>query len=336
MSVRTLRIRAEQWAIRGEFRIARGAKTHADVVVVEVSQDGVIGRGEATPYARFGETMDSVTAQLEAARPLIESQSLQDFDSTQPLILSGMKAGAARNALDCALWDLDCKQRNVTASWNRSLPEPKPVVTAFTLSVATPKAMAKAAQSCPDRPLLKLKLTGDGEDIARLDAVRAARPDAELILDANESLDLKGLKKLDAAAQKAGGVALIEQPLPADADAALADFTAATPLCADESLRTSADLDAVAGRYQAVNIKLDKAGGFDEAARLAIAARDRGLTVMIGCMVATSLAMAPAFMLTPLARYVDLDGPLLLETDRAPSVRYEGALMHPPPKELWG
>ncbi len=335
MKPRTLTVTHERWPLAKPFRIARGTKTHADVVVVTLEQNDARGRGECVPYARYGETIDSVMAQIESLRPLMESATLLDFDSTHPLLMAGLKAGAARNALDCALWDLDCKQRDVSASWNRNLPEPRPRITAFTLSIDAPKQMARAAKKAVDRPVLKMKLAGDGRDLARLEAVHKERPDARLILDANEGLDLEGLKALaDAAAAR--NTILIEQPLPADQDAALEGFASPAPLCADESLHTSADLDTVARRYQAVNIKLDKAGGFDEAARLAQAAKARDMIVMTGCMVATSLAMAPAFLITPLADVVDLDGPLLLKKDRDDAMTYEGALMLPPDRALWG
>ncbi len=341
-----MRVAHERWPLKAEFRIARGAKTYADVVVVTLEQDGVTGRGECVPYARYGETIESVFGQIEAARGLMESRSLVDFDSAQPMLLAGAPAGAARNALDCALWDLDCKQRGVTASWNRSLPPPQPVVTAYTLSIDAPDAMAAAARAAPSppdalghgattTPLLKMKLAGDGADIARIEAVHAAMPTARLILDANEGLDVAGLDALAPVAARCGAV-LIEQPLPTAEDGALAGFESAVPLCADESLHTARDLEAVAARYQAVNVKLDKTGGFDEAARTVEQARAAGLQVMVGCMVATSLAMAPAFLLTPLADYVDLDGPLLLAEDRVPPIAYDGVLMHPPPTALWG
>lgn len=346
MTPRRVHARHERWPLTSEFRIARGAKTHADVVVVTLEQDGAVGRGECTPYARYGETVASVLEQIEGARALLDAPAHAGFEAAQAALLDGVPAGAARNALDCALWDLACKQRGVRASALRGLPPPAPRLTAYTLSIDTPDAMAAAAGIAPEppaaiadaanaTPLLKMKLAGDGADLARIEAVHAAAPRARLILDANEGLDRAGLEALAPVAARCGAV-LIEQPLPAAEDAALAGFDSPVPLCADESLHTSADLDVVAQRYQAVNVKLDKTGGFDEAARTVEQARALGLHVMVGCMVATSLAMAPAFLLTPLADYVDLDGPLLLAQDRTPAIAYDGALMPPPPAAVWG
>jgi L-alanine-DL-glutamate epimerase-like enolase superfamily enzyme len=245
-----------------------------------------------------------------------------------------MPAGAARNALDCALWDLEAKRAGQRAAALAGLPPLRPVTTAYTISLDEPEAMAATAAGAARRmPLLKLKLGGAG-DAERLRAVRLACPTVRLIADANEACTSELLPSLMQAAAETG-VELIEQPLPADADAALAGARP-VPVCADESLHTLADLDRLAGRYDAINIKLDKAGGLTEALALAAAARARGLSIMVGCMVSTSLAMAPALLLAQDAAWVDLDGPLLLARDRTPALSYEGALVHPPEPPLWG
>jgi L-alanine-DL-glutamate epimerase-like enolase superfamily enzyme len=246
-----------------------------------------------------------------------------------------LAAGAARNAVDCALWDWDAKRSGTAAAALAGLPAPlRPVTTAYTLSLGSPDAMAARAASVPALPLLKLKLGGEG-DAERLRAVRSARPDARLIADANEAWTPALLPGLMAVAAETG-IEVLEQPLPAGADAALAAIERRVPVCADEGLHTRADLTGFAGRYDAVNVKLDKAGGLTEALALAAAARAAGLRIMVGCMVATSLAMAPALLLAQDADWVDLDGPLLLARDREPGLVYEGALVHPPPPKLWG
>jgi L-alanine-DL-glutamate epimerase-like enolase superfamily enzyme len=245
-----------------------------------------------------------------------------------------MPAGAARNAVDCALWDWEAKHSGTGAAALAGLPAPGPVTTAFTLSLGSADAMAARAASVPSMPLLKLKLGGVG-DAARLRAVRVARPDARLIADANEAWTPELLPELLAVAAETG-IEVVEQPLPAGADAALAEIEREVPVCADEALHTRAELAALAGRYDAVNIKLDKAGGLTEALALAAEARAAGLRIMVGCMVATSLAMAPALLVAQDADWVDLDGPLLLARDRQPGLAYEGALVHPAPPGLWG
>ena len=324
---RCLAVEVEHFPLANNFVISRGAKTEAIVVVATIAADGVGGHGECVPYARYGETVDSVLAQIELARPAIEAGA--DRSHLQKLL----PAGAARNALDCALWDLDAKRLGVPAFRSAGLPPPGPVTTAFTLSLGTPENMAAAAAT-QTWPLLKLKLAGAGDE-ARLAAVRAAAPSAILIVDANEAWSATDLgAHLEACARH--GVALVEQPLPAGADAALAEIEHLVPICADESLHDRRDLAGLRGRYDAVNIKLDKAGGLTEALALVDEAEQLGFTVMIGCMVATSLAMAPALLLAARAKFVDLDGPLLLARDRPNGLRYEGATIYPPIPALWG
>jgi L-alanine-DL-glutamate epimerase-like enolase superfamily enzyme len=324
----TIRATVETWPIAGSFVISRGAKREATVVVAQVSDRTCVGRGECTPYARYGETVEAVRAAIAAA---------SDIEGRMQL-LRQMPAGAARNALDCALWDWEAKRAGTSAASLAGLPALRPVTTAYTISLGAPEEMAAKAAAVRSMPLLKLKLGGEaheGGDAERLRRVRAACPGTRLIADANEAWTAEALPELMAVAAETG-LELIEQPLPAGADAALAEVERKVPVCADESLHTRADLAALATRYDAVNIKLDKAGGLTEALALAEAARAAGLGIMVGCMVATSLAMAPALLLAQDADWVDLDGPLLLARDRQPGLRYEGALVYPPSPELWG
>ena len=315
---------AETWPIAGEFIIARGAKREAAVVTATVTDGTVTGHGECVPYARYGETVAGVREAILAMR-----RKLRDRSS----LLRQMPAGAARNALDCALWDYEAK-RSGTSAANLAGLAPRAMITAYTISLDAPEAMAaKASAAARTMPLLKLKLAGTG-DIERLRAVRRACPDTRLIVDANESWSPELLPSLMAVAAETG-VELIEQPLPAGADRLLAGQHA-VPVCADESVHDRADLDALVGRYDAINIKLDKAGGLTEALALATEARRRSLKILVGCMVSTSLATAPATLLAQGADWVDLDGPLLLARDRAPALRYDGALVHPPDPQLWG
>jgi L-alanine-DL-glutamate epimerase-like enolase superfamily enzyme len=318
----------ETWPIRGGFSISRGSKTIAEVIRIELTRDGKRGQGECVPYRRYGETLDGVEAALNGIRAEMEG------GLGRAELQARLPAGAARNAVDCALWDLDAKLSDIPAWRTAGLPEPEPVITAFTISLASPEIMAEAAARAADRPLLKLKLGGDG-DVERVQAVREAAPEARLIVDANEAWSVEQVEALPPRLTELG-VELIEQPLPAGADAILDSVTSAVPLCADESFHGMADFAAMAGRYKAVNIKLDKAGGLTEALDLARKAHDMGLEIMVGCMVGTSLAMAPAALLAGAARYVDLDGPLLLERDRVPGMTYQGSLMYPPPPALWG
>jgi L-alanine-DL-glutamate epimerase-like enolase superfamily enzyme len=315
---------AETWPLAQPFVIARGAKTEAHVIVAHVSDGAAAGRGEAVPYGRYGET---VAQSLVALRALSAPLDRAGISALLP-------AGAARNALDCALWDLEAKRAKRRAWAMAGLQEPQPTLTAYTLSLDTPEAMAAAARKVPHLKLLKLKLGGAG-DPDRMTAVRAARPDARLVADANEAWSPDMLVAFLAAAARAG-FELIEQPLPEASDALLASVPHPVPVCADESARTSADLDRLATRYDAVNIKLDKAGGLTEALAMARGARERGLKIMVGSMVATSLAAAPALLLANMANWVDLDGPLLLARDRAPGLVIEDGVIRPPPPELWG
>ncbi|MDR3506449.1 MAG: dipeptide epimerase [Caulobacteraceae bacterium] len=318
----------ERWPIAGAFTIARGSKTEARVIVVEINEHGAAGRGEAVPYPRYGETVETSLAEIEAQRGAIEAGC--GLDALQ----SVMPPGAARNALDCALWDLRAKQTGVRAWAQAGLAAPAPVTTAFTLSLASPEVMGAAAHAARDRPILKLKI-GGADDLERVAAVRHAAPAARLIVDGNEGLSFDDLKRLlpDLHRLKVG---LIEQPLKAGEDEALAGFSSPVPLCADESLHTRAELAVCAARYQAINIKLDKTGGLTEALALAREARALGLDLMIGCMVATSLSMAPALLLAGQAAWVDLDGPLLLARDRVPGLTYTGSVVTPPDPDLWG
>lgn len=327
MSV-TLSVAAETFSIAGRFVIARGAKTEARVVVATISDGAARGRGECVPYARYGESVESVLAQIESARAAIEAGA--DRAALQRLL----PAGAARNALDCALWDFDAKRLGVRAAEMAGLHRLMPATTAYTISVGAPEDMAQAAARAAERPLLKIKLAGEG-DPARLRAVRAAAPEATLIVDANEAWRPEDLAQHFAACVESG-VALVEQPLPADDDAALAHVARPIPVCADESVHDRAGLAALTDRYDAINVKLDKTGGLTEALALCDEAERLGLGLFIGCMVGTSLSMAPAMLLTPRARFVDLDGPLLLAHDRAEGLRYDGSIIYPPQPELWG
>ena len=325
---RILTARAESWPIAGTFTIARGSKRQADVVVAAISDGRHAGRGECVPYAHYGESVESVIAAIEGcAARIAAGMSRQELQAALP-------AGAARNAVDCALWDLEAKRCGVPAASAAGVGELRPVLTAYTLSLGSPAAMAEAARAASSYPLLKLKLGGDG-DGERMMAVRAARPDARLIADANEAWRADCLEEMLREAARAG-IELIEQPLPAGNDAMLAEVARLIPVCADESAHDSASLRALVGRYDAANIKLDKTGGLTEALATAAEARVLGLTIMVGCMVATSLAMAPALVLAQEADWVDLDGPLLLSRDRDHGLRYDSSEVSPPQPELWG
>ena len=323
-----LAARIARWPIAGSFTISRGAKTEAVTVVAEVSLGGHSGRGECVPYPRYGETAEATLAALQAMQgPLSRGLDRKTLQAAMP-------PGAARNALDCALMDLEAKTsgRRVWSLLGR--PAPKPCTTAYTISLGSPEAMAAATARAAHRPLLKIKLGGDG-DGARIVAVRAAAPKSELIVDANEAWTPGNLEQ-NLAACAGAGVTLVEQPLPAGRDEALARIQRPIAVCADESVHDRASLDGLRERYDAVNIKLDKTGGLTEALAMAEAAQEKGFQIMVGCMVATSLSMAPAMLLTPLARYVDLDGPLLLARDRDDGLRYDGSLVYPPDAALWG
>ena len=325
---RVLSVAAERFPIAGTFTISRGSKTEADVIVCAITEADRTGRGECVPYRHYGETIDSVTGAIESARRAIENGA--DRSELQNIL----PFGAARNALDCALWDLEAKLSGSSVASRVCAKAAAPIVTAYTLSLGTPEAMAAQARANADRPLLKVKIGGDG-DAERIRAVASAAPRSRLILDANEGWTDDNLAANLAAA--AGlGVALVEQPLPSGRDALLAAIPHAVPVCADESVHVAADLPRLAGLYDAVNIKLDKAGGLTAAIELRDAARAAGMTIMVGCMVGTSLAMAPAVLLAQDADFVDLDGPLLLARDRSPALSYDGSLVSPPQPALWG
>jgi len=322
----------ESWPIAGGFTIARGTKTEARVVVAEIRNGDHVGRGECVPYARYGETVEGVRDAILAAADRIAGGLDREG------LREAMPAGAARNAVDCALWDLAAKQAGKPAAALAGLAAPSPLTTAYTLSLGDPDAMFKAARAAATRPLLKVKLGGPngGEDDAeRIEAVRRGAPDARLILDANEGWAPARLEAL-IAASAANGAELIEQPLPADQDEPLADIDRLVTICADESVHDRASLTGLSARYDAINIKLDKTGGLTEALAMAEAARAEGLKIMVGCMVGTSLAMAPAVLVAQGAEWVDLDGPLLLDRDRDPGLRYDGSTLYPPEPALWG
>ena len=323
----TLSAAIETWPIAGTFTISRGSKRVAEVVVVEVSDGRHRGRGECVPYPRYGETAAGVVAAVEAAREPM-SRGL-DRAALQRL----MPAGAARNGIDCALWDLAAKRSSQPAHALGGLPPLRPLKTVYTISLGGPDAMAQAARQAA-RSLLKIKLGGAG-DPERIRAIRQAVPDAELIVDANEGWSRENLAENLAACADAG-VAMVEQPLPAADDASLAEVLHPIPVCADESVHDRATLSRLKGKYEAVNIKLDKAGGLTEALALADEASRLGFTIMVGCMVSTSLAIAPATLVAQRARVVDLDGPLLLAADRPDGLRYEGSTLYPPSPALWG
>jgi L-alanine-DL-glutamate epimerase-like enolase superfamily enzyme len=325
---RKLAIKVETWPIAGRFSISRGSKTEAQVIVAEITDGKHIGRGECVPYLRYGESVASVAAELAGMTARV-SNGLQRHD-----LQSLMRPGAARNALDCALWDLDSKIAGIRVWELAGLPSPEPVTTAFTLSLGTVDEMAEAAEAAADRPLLKVKLGARG-DAGRIKAVRKAAPNAELIVDANEGWTPDNLEANFEACAKAG-VTLIEQPLPAMADGVLKTVDRPVAISADESVHDRAGLSSLRDRYNAVNIKLDKAGGLTEALELLGEAESLGFAVMAGCMVGTSLAMAPALMIAGRARWVDLDGPLLLARDRPNGLNYEGSTVHPPEPDLWG
>jgi L-alanine-DL-glutamate epimerase-like enolase superfamily enzyme len=325
---RTLTVAHESWPIAGSFTISRGTKTQADVVVVTLTEDGVVGRGECVPYPRYDETVPQAIEALEAARGLIEA----GLSRTE--IARHIAPKAAQNALDCALWDLEAKRKGLPVWQLAGLAEPQPVITAYTLSLGTPEAMARAAAAAADRPLLKLKLGRDGDE-ERIAAIRQAAPKARLIVDANEGWSGAVLPRMLAACAKAG-IELVEQPLPAASDEALRSIERQVVICADESAHDVDGLAALIGKYDAINIKLDKTGGLTGALALAQAARANDLKIMVGCMLATSLAMAPAMLIAQFADFVDLDGPLLLKEDRVPGISFAGSLMQPPPRALWG
>jgi L-alanine-DL-glutamate epimerase-like enolase superfamily enzyme len=323
-----LSVRTERWPIAGTFTISRGSKTQAEVVVAELGDGAVTGRGECVPYGRYGETVAGVAAAIAALAPAfrdgLDRHGLQ----------TALPPGAARNALDCALWDYEAKSRGEAVHVLAGLPRPEPRVTAYTISLGTPDDMAAAARAAAQRPLLKIKLGGDGVG-ERIAAVRKAAPEATLIVDANEAWRA-GTLAGHLAACAGAGVKLVEQPLPAGHDGALATIERPVPVCADESVHDRASLAALVGKYDAVNIKLDKTGGLTEALLLASEAERLGFALMVGCMISTSLSIAPAMLVAQRAKIVDLDGALLLMEDRPDGLAYDGHKIHPPSPALWG
>jgi L-Ala-D/L-Glu epimerase len=324
----SLAVRIEHWPIAGSFTISRGAKTQAAVVVAELSDGHHRGRGECVPYGRYGETVDGVAETITA----LADEIARGLD--RGALQKAMRPGAARNALDCAFWDLSAKRAGKPVHELAGLPPPKPLVTAYTISLAGLDVMAEQAAKAAGRALLKVKL-GSADDRARIMAVRRVAPNAELIIDANEGWTADNLAGNLATCAQAG-VTLVEQPLPADADDVLAHIARPLPVCADESVHARASLPGLVGKYDAVNIKLDKTGGLSEALAMVKEAERLGFALMAGCMVATSLAIAPAILIGQRARVVDLDGALLLARDRPDGLRYEGRLVHPAMLALWG
>ncbi len=314
----------ETFPLAEVFTIARGSRSTAEVVRVEITRNGVTGQGECVPYARYGESIASVTEQITGLPQNISRIDLQ----------TALPPGAARNAVDCALWDWQAKMENRRVWQLAGLPEPKPLVTAFTLSIDRPEAMQAAAARHGDRPLLKIKL-GTPDDLPKLAAVRAGAPQARIIVDANEGWSAETYAELSPYLLHLG-VEMVEQPLPAHDDAALTTLDRSIPVCADESCHDRESLPKLVGKYDMVNIKLDKTGGLTEALALSHAARAQGYGIMVGCMVGSSLAMAPATYVAQGADIVDLDGPLLLADDRDPGLHFEKSMIFPPPRALWG
>ncbi|MGY6567656.1 MAG: N-acetyl-D-Glu racemase DgcA [Salinarimonas sp.] len=326
---RNLEIAIETFPIAGKFTISRGSRTEAAVVTATIREGYHMGRGECVPYRRYGESVEGVAEAIEGARKLIEEghgrEALQE----------ALPAGAARNALDCALWDLEAKISGVPAHVTAGIDRIPPVATAYTISLDTPEAMHEAVRKASGRPILKIKLGAPEGDVERIRAVRDAAPEAVLLADANEGWPPGDVQRyIDACAE--AGFSLVEQPLHADADEALRDVERHVPLCADESAHDRSSLARLVGLYDLVNIKLDKTGGLTEALAMAAEAQKRGFGIFVGCMLGSSLAMAPAMLLSPRARFVDLDGPLLLAEDRDHAMHYHDGLVHPPERELWG
>jgi L-alanine-DL-glutamate epimerase-like enolase superfamily enzyme len=319
-----IQVTVEQLPLKSVFRIARGAKTQADVVVVTLFDGQYKGWAESVPYARYGESTASVVAQISQLNLELHLEKR----------VAAMPAGAARNALDCALWDLKAKQQQTSVAQLLGLTPATACITAQTLSIDTPQAMAQAVMALDNPPLVKVKLDNHNI-IEKMTAIAQAAPNSRFIVDANEGWSLADLSACGEALKQLN-VVLIEQPLPADADQALIDFNAVIPLCADESCHTTEQLDYLKGRYEVVNIKLDKTGGLTQAVKLAQQAEAQGFTIMLGCMVGSSLAMAPASLLTAVAQFVDLDGPLLTASDREFGFEFKQGVMQPLNGRLWG
>src|SRR6266446_4553641 len=327
MPVTTIEAHEQSWPLDKPFRISRGTRTEARVVVVTVTDGQYIGRGEAVPVRRYNQSPASVLTQIES----IKGRQGLDRQEIQKLL----PAGAARNALDCALWDLEAKISGKRAWELAKIPFVHEVETSFTISLDTPAAMAAVAKANATAPILKLKLGGDNLDLPRVEAVREVAPAARLLIDANESWSPSHYRE-NVPALNGLGVELIEQPFPANADAVLETLDHPVPVCADESCHTGDDLARLTNRYEVLNVKLDKTGGLTEALHLCQQARKAGFKLLIGCMVGTSLGMAPARLLASIADYVDLDGPLLLARDREHGLSYQNSRIGIPSRELWG
>ena len=319
-----IQAKVEIFPLAHVFRISRGARTQAEVVTVTIEKDGVTGRGECVPYARYNETLESVIKQVESLPAEIDKETLQDT----------LPPGAARNAVDCALWDFECKKRDQRIWKIAGIQVPEQKITAYTLSLDEPKNMFKQAEKNSNRPLLKIKL-GTPNDMPRLEAVRKGAPNSEIIVDANEGWDAELYSQLAPELVRLG-VKLVEQPLPANQDGDLIGLPRPLPICADESCHDRKSLEKLIGKYDFVNIKLDKTGGLTEALLLKNKALEAGFKIMVGCMVGSSLAMAPATLIAQNATFVDLDGPLLLAHDRRHGLLYDESWVHPPVKDLWG
>ena len=326
--LRGLNIRNRSLPLRAPFRISRGVKHAADVVTVELDQAGCVGRGESVPYARYGESNASVLDEMEALRKdLCAGMGRDELQARLP-------PGAARNALDAALWDLESRLTHVPVWARLAKPPNAPLITALTVSLDTPQEMEKTASRIADARLIKIKVDAD-DPLARIEGVRRAAPSARLIVDPNESWTMDILREVQPALARAS-VSLLEQPLPADADDALLDFSSSIPICADEGCHVASDLPRLINRYQAVNIKLDKTGGLTEAWRLLRAARAAGFRIMVGCMVGSSLGIAPALEIAREAEFIDLDGPLWLEHDHTGGVSLQEGRLLPPSPGFWG
>ena len=319
-----IQAKVEIFPLAHVFRISRGARTQAEVVTVTIEKDGVKGRGECVPYARYDETLESVIEQVESLSADIDRETLQDT----------LPPGAARNAVDCALWDFECKKRDQRIWKIAGIQVPEQKITAYTLSLDEPENMFKQAEKNSDRPLLKIKL-GTPNDMPRLEAVRKGAPKSEIIVDANEGWNAELYSQLAPELVRLG-VKLVEQPLPADNDDDLIGLPRPLPICADESCHDRKSLEKLIGKYDFVNIKLDKTGGLTEALQLKNKALEAGFKIMVGCMVGSSLAMAPATLIAQNATFVDLDGPLLLAQDRQNGLLYNESWVHPPVKDFWG
>jgi L-alanine-DL-glutamate epimerase-like enolase superfamily enzyme len=322
-----IKAREETWPLKQLFRISRGSRTEAQIVVVKVQDGAHAGCAECVPLARYNQSVASVLAQIESI------QDKKDFN--RQILQQLMPPGAARNALDCALWDLEAKASGKRVWEIADIPIAAEIETSFTISLDTPEKMAAAATANRNLPILKLKLGGDVDDLARVQAVRGVVPSVRLLIDANESWTAEHYREI-VPALKQSGIELIEQPFPANADEVLEILDHPIPVCADESCHTTADLQRLTNRYEAANVKLDKTGGLTEALRLCERAREKGFKILIGCMVCTSLGIAPARLMAATAQWIDLDGPLLIGRDRDHAIPYENGRIGLPPRELWG